>query len=54
VGIDPKDIRKALMKGNGNLIGGKDHTEMIRSTYQDKFKGMRPRFSSKAMGWDLS
>lgn len=40
------------MKGNGNLIGGKDHTERISSSYTATFKGMKPRFSSKALGLD--
>lgn len=54
VGITPQDIRLQLMRGNGNLIGSKNHTEMITTTYQAKFKGLPSRYSNKPIGWDLT
>ena len=40
------------MKGNGNLIGGKQHTELIASSYSAQFKGLMPRYTSKALNLD--
>ena len=40
------------MKGNGNLLGGNAFTEVIASAYTTNFKGLRPRFSSKALNLD--
>ena len=53
VGVTPQEIRLQLMKGNGNLIGSKQHTELIASTYQHTFKGLRPRFTSRALELDM-
>ena len=50
--INPAQIKAALMKGNGNLIGSGGHTEVIQSSYQYSFKGSPNKFISKPLDLD--
>jgi hypothetical protein len=47
-------MKEFYMKGNGNVISFKTSTELASTTYNTNFKGLKTKFTSRALFRDSS